>query len=220
MIGCCYATWMMPHGLLSLQQLCRHIPAFLLHKKTMALPIIMTGINGALGLYSTVKGLIDSSKSNKEQQGLLNDARNADKAWYQRNYYANFMDDKASKAAMKRVENSLRRFNQQERARGIITGATPEVSIARAGQGLRSMENVVDNLAAMDSNRKMNIDASYRQGNWAMLDSARQNRTIDDTNSLSMMGMGYNLIQNALKGVAWGKEERSVEDGKGSEQTK
>ena len=51
-------------------------------KKVMALPLIMTGINGALGLYSTVKGLIDSSESKKKQSKLRRDAQNEENAWF------------------------------------------------------------------------------------------------------------------------------------------
>ena len=112
--------------------------------------MIMTGINGALGLYSTVKGLLDSSELKKKQSKLRQDAQNEENAWYRRNYYGNFMDNSASKAAIKRVENTLRRNNEQERARSVITGSTPEMSIARNEQGLRTMENVINNLAAAD----------------------------------------------------------------------
>ena len=111
--------------------------------------MIMTGINGALGLYSTVKGLIDSSEAKKKQSKLRQAAQNEENAWYRRNYYGNFMDNSASKAAIKRVENTLRRNNAQERARSVITGSTPEMAIARNEQGLRTMENVVNNLAAL-----------------------------------------------------------------------
>lgn len=172
----------------------------------MALPLIMTGINGALGLYSTVKGLIDSSESKKKQSKLRRDAQNEENAWYHRNYYGNFMDNAASKAAIKRVENTLRRNNEQERARSIITGSTPELSVARNEQGLRTMENVVNNLAAADGNTKRNVDMAHKQNNLAMKSAELQQLSLDERMAKSAAQSGYNLMQNALLGVKWGKE--------------
>ena len=172
----------------------------------MALPLIMTGINGALGLYSTVKGLIDSSESKKKQSKLRRDAQNEENAWFRRNYYGNFMDNAASKAAIKRVENTLRRNNEQERARSIITGSTPELSVARNEQGLRAMENVVNNLAAADGNAKRSVDMAHKQSNLSLKSAEQQQLSIDERMAKSAAQSGYNLMQNALLGVKWGRE--------------
>lgn len=174
----------------------------------MALPMILSGINGALGLYSTVKGIVDSSKSKKQQSNLRRTMQNEEDAWYRRNYYGNFMDDKASKAAIKRVENTLRRNNEQERARGIITGSTPEISIARNEQGLRTMENVINNLAVADSNQDQNLDMMHRQNNLALKNAEMQQFSLDERMAKSAASNGYNLMQNALLGANWGKEKR------------
>ena len=174
----------------------------------MTLPIVLTGINGALGLYSTVKGMVDSSGAKKQQSYLRKAMQNEENAWYRRNYYGNFMDDKASKAAIKRVENTLRRNNEQERARSVITGSTPEMSVARNEQGLRTMENVINNLAAADSNRKNNLDMVHNQNNLALKNAEQQQLSLDERMAKSAASNGYNLMQNALLGVNWGKEKR------------
>ena len=174
----------------------------------MALPMILAGINGALGLYSTVKGMVDSSNAKKQQSYLRKAMQNEENAWYRRNYYGNFMDDKASKAAIKRVENTLRRNNEQERARSVITGSTPEMSVARNEQGLRTMENVINNLAAADSNRKNNLDMVHNQNNLALKNAEQQQLSLDERMAKSAVSNGYNLMQNALLGVNWGKEKR------------
>ena len=192
--------------------LCHYSNLFLLSrcffctKKVMALPMIMTGINGALGLYSTVKGLMDSAESKKKQSKLRQAAQSEENAWYRRNYYGNFMDNSASKAAIKRVENTLRRNNAQERARSVIMGTTPEVSIARNEQGLRTMENVVNNLAATDDGNRKNIDMAHKQNNLALMNAEQQQLALDERMSKSAATNGYSLVQNALLGAKWGKE--------------
>lgn len=170
--------------------------------------MILAGINGALGLYSTVKGMVASSDAKKQQSYLRKAMQNDENAWYRKNYYGNFMDDKASKAAIKRVENTLRRNNEQERARSVITGSTPEMSVARNEQGLRTMENVINNLAAADSNRKNNLDMVHNQNNLALKNAEQQQLSLDERMAKSAASNGYNLMQNALLGVNWGKEKR------------
>lgn len=170
--------------------------------------MILAGINGALGLYSTVKGMVDSSDAKKQQSYLRKAMQNDENAWYRKNYYGNFMDDKASKAAIKRVENTLRRNNEQERARSVITGSTPEMSVARNEQELRTMENVINNLAAADSNRKHNLDMVHNQNSFALKNAEQQQLSLDERMAKSAASNGYNLMQNALLGVNWGKEKR------------
>ena len=174
----------------------------------MSLPMILTGVNGALGLYSTVKGAIDRHKASKEKKKQLNRARSEEDAWYRKNYFGSFLDDSATKAAIKRVENTMRRNNEGERARSLITGATPEYSLARNEQGLRSMENVMTNIASMDSANKRYLDAQHRN-NLANLDAMEyQDLAMDEQMARSATSSGYNLFQNALLGATWGKERR------------
>ena len=168
--------------------------------------MILTGVNGALGLYSTVKGAIDSYNASKEKKNLLNNAKAAENVWYRRNYFGSYLDDSATKAAIKRVENTLRRNNEGERARSLITGATPEYSLARNEQGLRSMENVLTNVAAMDSANKRSVDVQH-QNNLANLSNMEyQDLSMDERMARSSAAGGYNLFQNALLGATWGRE--------------
>ena len=167
---------------------------------------ILTGLNGALGLYSGVKGVLDKYAASKSVDALRDKAKAEEEGWYRRNYYENFIDSTAARAAMKRVENSLRRNNEQRRAHSIVTGATPEYSIAGNEQGLRSMENVVTNLAAQDDNRKSQVDAIHRQRKNALLNSELNELANDERMAISAATNGYNLFQNALLGTQWGRE--------------
>jgi hypothetical protein len=168
--------------------------------------MILTGLNGALGLYSGVKGMLDKNAAAKKAKELRNRAKAEEDAWYKRNYYESFIDSTAARAAMKRVENSLRRNNEQNRAHSVIVGATPEYSVARNEQGLRSMENVVTNLAAQDDNRKSQIEAIHRQNKNAFLGSELNELATDERLATAAANNGLNLFQNALLGANWGKE--------------
>lgn len=172
----------------------------------MSLSMILTGLNGALGLYSGVKGMLDKNAASKKAKVLRNRARADEAGWYKRNYYENFLDSTAARAAMKRVENSLRRSNEQSRAHSVVVGATPEYSIARNEQGLRSMENMMTNLASQEDNRKHQVDAIHRQNKNAFLADDFNQLSMDEKMATAAANNGLNIFQNALLGANWGKE--------------
>lgn len=181
---------------------------FFCSKKVMSVPMLMTGLNGALGLYSSVKGLFDSADAASRQRKLHKIAKAEEDGWYKRNYYGNFLDNTASRAAVKRVENTLRRQNRQNRAYSAINGATPELAIARNEQGLRSMENVFTNLAANEDDRRMRVDAVHRQNRQALLEGDLKMASDKERAAAGLAGNGLNLLQNAILGVEWGREKR------------
>jgi primosomal protein N' len=179
------------------------------------LPKALKGLNGALGLYSSVKGVLDKNAASKKAKELRDRARADEEAWYRRNYYESFIDSTAARAAMKRVENSLRRNNEQNRAHSLVMGATPEYSLARNEQGLRSMENVVTNLAAQDDSRKNQIEAVHRQNKNAFLANELNDLALEEKMAMTAANNGYNLFQNALLATKWGNEKKSDNSTKG-----
>ena len=174
----------------------------------MSLSMVLTGLNGVLGLYSGVKGMIDKKEASENAKALRDKAKAEEAGWYRHNYYENYLDSTAAKAAMKRVENSLRRNNEQNRAHAAIVGATPEYSAARNEQGLRSMENVVTGLAAQDDSRKSQIEAMHRQNKNAFLSSELNDLAMDEKMATAAAYNGLNIFQNALLGSNWGREKR------------
>lgn len=172
----------------------------------MNLPLIFSGVNGALGLYSGLKGVLDKNAASKKARQLRDNAKAEEAGWYRRNYYESFMDNTAAKAAMKRVENSLRQNNRQNRAHSVIMGATPEYSVAANEQGLRSMENMMTNMAAQESDRKSQVEAVHRQNKNAFLNNELSELANDERMATAAASNGYNIFQNALLGALWGKE--------------
>ena len=172
----------------------------------MNLPLIFSGVNGALGLYSGLKGVLDKNAASRKARQLRDNAKAEEAGWYRRNYYESFMDNTAAKAAMKRVENSLRQNNRQNRAHSVIMGATPEYSVAANEQGLRSMENMMTNMAAQESDRKSQVEAVHRQNKNAFLNNELSELANDERMATAAASNGYNIFQNALLGALWGKE--------------
>lgn len=164
-------------------------------------------MSGAMGLFSGVKGLFDSAKAAREQKRLLSEKKAEEAAWFRRNYYGNYMDSSAARAAMKRVEKTLHNHNKQNRAYEKITGATPELTLARNRQALNSMENVVTNLAAQDDARKNQIESIHRQNVNALNNAELAQLNMQEQQAAQSAAGGFNLLNNALLGATWGKEK-------------
>jgi hypothetical protein len=192
--------------MIALQQPVLSMIPFLCAQKDFTM--LFTGLNGALGLYTSLKGMLDSAKAASESKKIRKKAFAEEDGWFKRNYYENLLGSTASRAAIKRVEETLKRQNQQDRARALVTGATPEYSLAKSGQTLRSLENVLGNIASADSERRNRIDLQHRQNSNALLNNELANLSIDEKMSASSAANGLNLLQNALWGVNWGNEKK------------
>lgn len=176
-------------------------------KKLMSAFTILSGLNGALGLYSGVKGLFGAADARDKQKALLKRAAAVEDSWYRRNYFGDFLNNSSARAAIKRVEKTLSRQNKQNRAYAAINGATPEYSIASNQQGLHTMENLMTNLAAQDDARKQNIDAVHRNNKQALMNSELSNLSMDERMAAQSASNVFNLLEDALMGINWGRED-------------
>ena len=165
---------------------------------------IMTGLTGGLQLYSGVKRLFGNR--NKRAERSMENARAAEQSWYKRNYYNDYLNSSMTRAAMKRVENTLSRNSRQNRAYANVTGATPEMSIARNEQGLNAMDNIYTNLSAQNSERRSAVDAQHMQNQNSLYNQQIKNLTYDDSGGDANLLGGLSLIERAIEGVNWGNE--------------
>ena len=142
---------------------------------------IMTGLTGGLQLYSGVKGLF--SDKQKEARRALANARAAEQAWFRRNYYGDYLNNSIARAAIKRVENTLSRNSRQ------------------------NMDNMMTNLAAQESTRREAVDAQHLQ-NMNNLSNRQASLDMNRNTGLDpeIIG-GLSLIEKAIAGANWGREE-------------
>lgn len=168
---------------------------------------LITGISGAMGLLSGVKGLFDSADLADEQRALFNKRKAEEAAWYKRNYYGNYMNNSMARAAMKRVERTLHNYNKQNRARAAIGGATPEMALAQNRQALSSVENTITNLAAQEDAYKSRIEDIHRQNLNSLYSENMAHLNSREQSAASAAASGFNLLNNALYGAMWGKEK-------------
>lgn len=175
-------------------------------KKRMDVFSVLSGVNGALGLYSGVKGMFDSAKAASRQKSLLDKASRLEDSWYKRNYFADYLNDSSSRAAIKRVEKTLRRQNEQNWAYAAMNGATPELAVARNQQGMDMMENLMTNIASQSDAIKRNVDATHLKNRQALTAQEMANLSLDEKMAAQSASNGIDLFKDALMGLNWGNE--------------
>ena len=164
-------------------------------------------IGAAGGLASGLFGGLKSSKAAKEQEKLINEQERKNDAWYNRNYYQNYLDSAEAQAAMKRVENTLKKQNQEARATAVVTGATPEAAIAQQQANNEILDNVTTSLASQATARKANIDAVNMQNQNNIMNMRIAQNQANEQGASQLMNNGLGIIGSALSMQDWGKKK-------------
>ena len=156
-------------------------------------------ILGAVGgLASGIFGGIKSAKAAREQQRLINEQESKNNAWYNRSYYQNYMESAEAQAAMKRVENTLKKQNQEARATAAVMGSTPEAGVAQQQANNEILDNTATGLAAHATQRKMQVDAANQQNQNAILNARLGQSQMNEQGGAQLMSNGLGLIGSAF----------------------
>lgn len=156
-------------------------------------------ILGAVGgLASGIFGGIKSAKAAREQQRLINEQESKNNAWYNRNYYHNYMESAEAQAAMKRVENTLKKQNQEARATAAVMGSTPEAAVAQQQANNEILDDTATGLAAQATRRKTQVDAVNQQNQNAILNARLGQSQMNEQGGAQLMSNGLGLIGSAF----------------------
>lgn len=150
------------------------------------------------GLASGIFGGIKSAKAAREQQRLINEQESKNNAWYNRNYYQNYMESAEAQAAMKRVENTLKKQNQEARATAAVMGSTPEAAVAQQQANNEILDNTATGLAAQATQRKTQVDAVNQQNQNAILNARLGQSQMNEQGGAQLMSNGLGLIGSAF----------------------
>lgn len=157
------------------------------------------------GLASGIFGGIKSAKAAREQQRLIDEQEAKNNAWYNRNYYQNYMDSAEAQAAMKRVENTLKKQNQEARATAVVTGATPEAAIAQQQANNEILDETATGLAAQATARKAQVEAIGQQNQNNIFQARVGQASAEEKGGAELMGAGLGMVKDALSMVDWDK---------------
>lgn len=156
-------------------------------------------IGAAAGLAGTLFGGIQSAAAARAQRKLIRQQQAEQDAWYNRNYYQNYLDSSEAQAAIKRVEQTMRRRNQEAQARAAITGGTHEQVMAQQANDQQMMGDTVSNLAAQGDAVRRQVDQLYQGMNQNNTNLLMQQAMMDEEGKAQLMQNGLGIIGNALQ---------------------
>ena len=113
-------------------------------------------------LASSIWGGIQSNKAQKEAERRLANEKAANDAWYNRRYNESYADTAAGQN-MIRMAKDFARENWKKAAGAAAVGGGTDAEVALQKEaGNRMVGNAIAQMAATDTARKDNVDASYR----------------------------------------------------------
>lgn len=160
--------------------------------------MIGTAIGVGAGLLGGLFGGNKAGKAAKAQQAAIDAQRSKNEAWYNRNYYQNYLDSSEAQSAIKRVEDTLRRRNKNAQATAAVTGGTPESVLAQQESDQKLMGDVVGNLAARGDGIKRQVDAQNQANENALMQQQMTQYQANEAGGSQLMNNSYSLIGSAL----------------------
>ena len=116
---------------------------------------------GALGAATSILGGLSSANAAKRAEKLRQeqDAKNA--AWFNKRYNESFIDTAAGRNAIRQAIDYGKRQTQRAEGAAAVTGGT-DAAVAQAKEGAnRMVGDTIGNLAAQDTARKEQAEATY-----------------------------------------------------------
>ena len=113
-------------------------------------------------LASSIFGGIKSSKKQKEAERRLENEKLENEAWYNRRYNQSFADTASGQNYIRMAKDAAREAWQREAGAAAVGGGTDADVAAAKEAGVKMIGDTVAQMAATDTARKDNVDATYR----------------------------------------------------------
>lgn len=140
---------------------------------------LIGGIIGGIG--SAVGGIIGGNATRKaanRNARLLEEAENEAKAWYDKEYNANFLDRSDARAAIAKTREILNEKYRQAEGAAAVTGATEESIARQKAAANQTLADVTSNIAERADAYKDAVRANYenQQANFLTQKTAVNNQ--------------------------------------------
>lgn len=179
--------------------------------------MIGTIIGAGLALGSAVYGGLKSASAARAQKREIANQEAKNNAWYERNYYQDYLNTSMAKSAMRRVEDSLDRRNRENQAQAVVTGATPEAIEARREGNEKVLSDTVGQLAARNDARKDSIDAMNLHNQNNISQQRLGQEQADEQGGAAFQQAGINALGSITSAAADGVSNSRASSGGASE---
>lgn len=154
---------------------------------------------------STIYGLAESSRLNKEAQGELNKRRSENQQWYNQKMNEDYMMRSDVQNVLRKQRELLDEQYKRARATNIVAGGTDESLALQQREANKIMGDTMADIAANASAYKDNVEQQYRAQENNLSQQQQQiytNRANATAQAASQAaGSGANLLQSGLEGI-------------------
>ena len=162
------------------------------------LPLI---VGAALSVGSAIYGGVKSAKARKAQERLINEQTRKNEEWYNKNYYADYMQNADVQSGLGMLRDQLRLNAQRSAGVAAMRGGTDEARLAAQVESNRTYADAIRGIAGQATAYKRGIDAQYQQNqqNIFGLYTNMYNQNAANANQFSQNGMnaGLGLMQTS-----------------------
>lgn len=167
-------------------------------RKKMWVDIAIAGAMAAAGIISSLVSGNQASKKQREAEDRVNRAKAENEAWYNRRYNENYVDTNAGRHIINMAREAAKENWKRASGAAAVTGGTDAATALAKEQGNKMIGNAVAQIAAHDTARKDNVDATYR-ANQSRLE--QQQIAIDQQHAANISQAGSGLSDGLMQGA-------------------
>jgi hypothetical protein len=120
-------------------------------------------LGAATGIGSAIYSGIQSAKARKAQRQLLADQTRQNENWYNKNYYADYMQNADIQSGLSMLREQIALNNRRSAGANAMRGGTDEARLAAQSEGNRTYADAIRGISGQATAYKRGIDAQYQQ---------------------------------------------------------
>jgi hypothetical protein len=160
-------------------------------------------IGAATAIGSAIYGGIKNSKARKAQQKLIAEQQRKNEEWYNKNYYADYMQNADVQSALGQLRDQISQNNRHAAGTAAMMGGTDEAKLAAQAAGNRTYADAIRGIAGQATAYKRNIDAQYQQNQQNILGMQMNMYNQDAANASNLASNGMNAGIGLLQSSNW-----------------
>lgn len=119
-------------------------------------------IGGVAKIGASIFGGISASKAMKKAKGMIEDQRDDNQAWYDRNYNKDFTQTADAQRLLSMTQQSIRDRNRQSAAQQAVMGGTDESTAYAKALNNQALAEAASSINAGAEAKKQGIENQYR----------------------------------------------------------
>lgn len=167
-------------------------------------------VTAGIGTAANIYGQFQANKAAKKSEAYNKQRMNDVGAWFNKEYYGNYLDSNAARAGLSRLQTQFKDASKSQANMAVAGGSTAEAVIAQSGQNQKSYADAVTGLVGAGDARKDHTMYQY-QGMMQPLEANQANILAGKANQWNQFGQNVSSASgNILNSWANGAFDKKV----------